>query len=659
MGLDITTLAIIASIMLIIQLFVLSFQQQANKDFKGNGCWVLGSLLISLGTTMMLFYRMKYIQVLAIIANPLVVLGYIALHIGILRFKERPVPTKLLIFLFGIFTIAYYYFMFFYSSITLRTISINLAIFCISSLMVKSLLFTRQGSGKLSANLTASAFLLTALFSIFRLIFAVLLPPIQNYQDQHLLLELAFLVQIISGAIWTYGFVLMVSQRINYEHDVEREKMQLIFNTSPDAAMITRLSDGLIVDVNIGFTLISGYNREEVVGQTISSLKLMVNPELRPQFISELQDKGASKNHEFFFRKKNGIEFMGSISAGISTFLDQPHIISIIHDVTERNQQQLALAESEALYRSILNASPDDITITDLKGNILMVSPASKKMFGYPDDEQYFIGQNIIQFLLPEDKERANTNMTRLFSGQTQSSNEYRAVRFDQTIFHIEVSSDFIKNAIGMPNKIIFIIRDITARIIAQQQIKLLLEELDQERNIAQINAITDSLTDIANRRYFDVIIQSEFTRLKRTNSSFSLIMIDVDRFKHYNDQFGHLAGDHVLKSIGSLLKVHAHRGSDFVARYGGEEFVVLLPDTDSLGAQLVAESIRFKVESLDTIHPVTISLGVVTVTQHQVKTGEEAILFADKALYHAKENGRNQFVVYDFSHGHVLPSTP
>lgn len=647
MNLDITTLATIASSILIIQLIVLTFLRFTNKDIKGVGYWLTGSLLISFGTSAMLFYDLQFLKLFAMISNPLIILGYIALYIGVLRFRGLRLQKVLLNAIFGTFLISYYFFMFIYPSITLRTVAINLALLSVSALMIRLLVFTKERIINLSARLTVSAFIMTAAFSAVRIFYALTLPPILSYQDQHLLLQFAILTQIVTSSIWTYGFVLMVSQRINLEHDVEREKMQLIFNTSPDAALITQLSDGMIIDVNIGFINSSGYSRDEVIGNTVTNLNLLVNHEVGSQIIAELLDKEASDNHECFFRKKNGEVFMGSISAGISTILDQTYIISVIKDVTERNRQQLALAENEALYRSILNASPDVIAITDLKGTIVMISPVAIKMFGYPNNDTSIIGHHISEFLHPEEMDRANANLEQLFKGHQLSTAEYRAARYDNSTFHIEVSSDFIKNSIGMPNKIIFIIRDITARIIAQQQIKLLLQELDIERNIAQINAITDSLTDIANRRYFDVIMQAEFSRLKRTHSFFSLIMIDVDFFKQFNDEFGHLAGDQVLRNIGSILKEHAHRGSDFVARYGGEEFVVLLPDTDSIGAQRIAESIRLKVEMSNPLRPVTISLGVVTVTQHQVKTTNEAILFADKALYQAKSNGKNQFVVY------------
>jgi diguanylate cyclase (GGDEF)-like protein len=169
---------------------------------------------------------------------------------------------------------------------------------------------------------------------------------------------------------------------------------------------------------------------------------------------------------------------------------------------------------------------------------------------------------------------------------------------------------------------------------------------LEKVGEFAQLS-ITDPLTGLLNRRYIEARLAEEINRSGRTGEPLSCLMLDVDEFKTYNDRFGHPAGDSALRIIGSILK-ETVRGADVAARYGGEEFSVLLPETTSVEAAVIAERIRRRVE--ETEFPkrnVTVSIGVATRSE-DVKTAEELIDAADQALYKAKENGRNQVLIYD-----------
>ena len=169
--------------------------------------------------------------------------------------------------------------------------------------------------------------------------------------------------------------------------------------------------------------------------------------------------------------------------------------------------------------------------------------------------------------------------------------------------------------------------------------------------------SLTDPLTEIANRRCFEQRLDVEWRQAFRAQTPLSLIMIDIDQFKRYNDRFGHPAGDECLRTVAATLARHARRPWDMPARLGGEEFAVLLPETEDDGAAKVAEMFRASIQDLGLTHPdsacqmVTISVGVATVYPHkagQTQTG--LIAAADAALYVAKTAGRNQF------HQHVVP---
>lgn len=163
--------------------------------------------------------------------------------------------------------------------------------------------------------------------------------------------------------------------------------------------------------------------------------------------------------------------------------------------------------------------------------------------------------------------------------------------------------------------------------------------------------AIYDGLTGLHLRRYFDIWLKKEFDRVRRYGGKLSLVMIDVDHFKHVNDEYGHQCGDEVLRLIGALVR-DSIRSVDLGARYGGEEFSVILPETDTEGANLFAERLRARVEETPIrwdarAFPITISCGIATyIKGRPYGSPEDLIETADKALYQAKSSGRNKVVV-------------
>ena len=207
---------------------------------------------------------------------------------------------------------------------------------------------------------------------------------------------------------------------------------------------------------------------------------------------------------------------------------------------------------------------------------------------------------------------------------------------------------------------------------IAIQQSNLLAEVRQQSEQLARANRALeeanrqlqdinqqDSLTQLANRRHFDMVLRREWKRLGRTQLPLSLIMFDVDRFKQYNDHHGHPAGDDCLVTVAAACQNVVNRPSDVIARYGGEEFAVILPNTDHAGALNLAEQIRSAVCNLaivnfatatETIH-VTVSLGVASLIPSPEASALTLVEVADQALYQAKQQGRNRVVL-----GHHLP---
>ena len=177
-----------------------------------------------------------------------------------------------------------------------------------------------------------------------------------------------------------------------------------------------------------------------------------------------------------------------------------------------------------------------------------------------------------------------------------------------------------------------------------QEQLEGVQKQLEDLNVMLEEQNRTDPLTGLKNRRAFDLILSEELSRTERSHSVLALAFFDVDNFKSFNDEFGHVAGDEALQQVALMLQSHA-RPYDHATRYGGEEFAVILPDAPLDASIVVAERIRNAVQSFDWRHrPITVSVGVATAKT--VQGGVNLVERADKALYQAKRKGRN-CVVY------------
>ncbi len=189
-------------------------------------------------------------------------------------------------------------------------------------------------------------------------------------------------------------------------------------------------------------------------------------------------------------------------------------------------------------------------------------------------------------------------------------------------------------------------VRRLLAQTRLYQQLEIANHELKRLVNI-------DSLTQLSNRRRFDEYLYQQWGVMARQEQPLSLILCDIDFFKFYNDTYGHQAGDQCLEKIANVISNQAKRAADLAARYGGEEMAVILPNTDSKGAFMVAENIRQKIASLKIIHQasrvsdyVSISLGIASCIPDVNSSPKELIKKADEALYKAKDTGRNRVAI-------------
>ena len=188
---------------------------------------------------------------------------------------------------------------------------------------------------------------------------------------------------------------------------------------------------------------------------------------------------------------------------------------------------------------------------------------------------------------------------------------------------------------------------ELLARVDIQLQLKELREALQEKNRQLQEMANRDGLTGLYNHRYFHEQLSKDFLRARRYHESLSCVLLDIDHFKKFNDTYGHQTGDVVLTNLGHVIE-DSIRDSDFAARYGGEEFALILYHADGSEAVYVAERLRRMVEDYwvhdkgNVLH-ITISIGVATFPHKAIHDSKELVECADKALYNAKENGRNR----------------
>ncbi len=308
---------------------------------------------------------------------------------------------------------------------------------------------------------------------------------------------------------------------------------------------------------------------------------------------------------------------------------------------TSNRRMRQVLEASETRFRLLTEASRDIIVLADIHARHQYVSPAVTELLGWEPDE--LLGRRLAHIAYPTDARLIEEQLRDAVAGKPSSSLAFRSPRRDGSYLWLEATVRLIRDRETQePSGFVYVLRDIADRKAAE-------EKLQQAVRAAQNLAMLDGLTGVPNRRLLDQVLQQEWLRGMREQTPLSLLLIDVDHFKLYNDLCGHLAGDNCLREIAQLARSVLKRPSDLLARYGGEEFVILLPNTDLAGARVLAEQVRGSIRAAGISHPdnptgtITVSIGCAAVTPRPGGSVEALLLAADTALYRAKSGGRNR----------------
>ncbi|MFK4505616.1 diguanylate cyclase [Bradyrhizobium daqingense] len=312
----------------------------------------------------------------------------------------------------------------------------------------------------------------------------------------------------------------------------------------------------------------------------------------------------------------------------------------LVRQLQRGQRMAAALTEKEAHFRLLAEGSSDMVTRIGLDERIRYVSPSSVRVVGWRANQ--LIGTPALAGINPEDLPQVQAVVDAMKRGEKEEARlVYRNSHRENGEVWLESTMRVTLKDNGRVDGVVAISRDITEH----KKLETRLETL----------AIEDSLTGLANRRRFDERLKEEWARAYRDRSSLALLMIDVDHFKAYNDEYGHPAGDACLRVVAQVIAAETQRPGDLAARYGGEEFAMLLPSTDAAGCARIGDRIRRAIGEAGLVHTtnhatgfVTASLGGAACRPVLERTAGVVSLVeaADQALYAAKEAGRNRLMM-------------
>jgi len=300
---------------------------------------------------------------------------------------------------------------------------------------------------------------------------------------------------------------------------------------------------------------------------------------------------------------------------------------------------------SDDVYKTLLESTkaiPWKIDWSTMR--FAYIGPQIEDLLGWTPQSWETV-QDWVDRIHVEDRDRVFNYCVSQSQAGVDHEADYRALAKDGSYVWLRDVVHVVRNLKGEVEALVGFMFDISERKRTEQRVMALQRELEDL-------SFKDGLTGVANRRRFDALFATEWSAARRTQRPLSLVMIDIDFFKQYNDRYGHVQGDACLQQVAQALRAGASRPRDFLARYGGEEFALVVPETDEAGAQHVANRCREAVVAAAIEHAgssiapiVTLSLGVGTISPSADDDPAKFIEAVDRRLYRAKQDGRNMIV--------------
>jgi diguanylate cyclase (GGDEF)-like protein/PAS domain S-box-containing protein len=421
--------------------------------------------------------------------------------------------------------------------------------------------------------------------------------------------------------------------------------------------IITIDQQGRIVEFNPAAESTFGYSRAEAIGARMVDLIIPLSlRQAHKQGFARYLETGEGpilgKRLELTGMRADGSEFPVELTVtSVEVPGSSPKLFTgYVRDISDRKQAEEELRRTQELHDLVLDNSQDLITLVDLEGTYLYVSPSYERILGYAPED--LIGRSRLEAIHPEDVEAASAAIAETIASGTVFVSELRVRHKGGHWVLLEGTAKVINDPEGRPRMILASSRDVTDRRRAEQQIAFM--------------AFHDKLTGLANRAKFEELMEMALARARRHELAVAVLYLDLDNFKLVNDSLGHAAGDDVLREVAARL-ISLSRETDVVARLGGDEFLVLLsdlrrsidgpPGTTTDAAVLIAESVASRIhDSLrdpfvlsDTEFYVSASVGV-SIFPLDAEDGRSLLKNADAAMYHSKKSGPGGFVLFPAS---------
>jgi diguanylate cyclase (GGDEF)-like protein/PAS domain S-box-containing protein len=413
-----------------------------------------------------------------------------------------------------------------------------------------------------------------------------------------------------------------------------------LLNICPEGVVGNDL-EGNVFLFNPSAERILGYSRDEVIGKIrVSSFYPKGGAREVKEFLysEEYGGRGRLAGFETDLVRKDGRKFPSSLSCVVLTEGGrETGIVGFFSDISARKAAERESLESEKRYRSIVETAGDAILSFDENHGILMANRAAEEMLEY--GRGGLNGMNLQRLIPP--KYGDSWEQIERYAAAGGAPGAKRSVELSllaHTGKEIAVQISMAEKEAGGKKIITAIMRDVSARRAMEEELRLL--------------SITDTLTQLFNRRHFHSLADKELDRARRNKLVFALLLVDIDNFKKYNDTYGHTEGDRVLRAMGDVMRKN-FRTMDSAFRMGGEEFLVLLPEANAGGGMVAAERLRSRFAGIGFCpvpgeEPVRMTVSVGVSAYHDGDTVEDMVRFADLAMYAAKNGGRNRCVNFE-----------
>lgn len=415
-----------------------------------------------------------------------------------------------------------------------------------------------------------------------------------------------------------------IAEKVTFDLYKSNKKLQSIFNITSDGIAVLDLDTNFLL-FNDSYLKMTGYTKEELLCKKCIEITASKDIARTDAVVKEVIEKNNVVNFEKTYILKDGKNI--DIDMSLALMPDKKSLLISTRDITDRKKKDKEIEKYVQLIDTNISTSS-----TDLSGKITSVSEAFCNITKYTKEELIGKNHNIVRH--PSQGDELYKDLWKTITANKTWEGEIKNQDKYGNFYWVKASifPDFDENG----------------KKIGYTSIR---QDISDKKRIEEIS-ITDGLTGIYNRRYFNDIFPKVINSAKRRNELISLLIIDIDHFKQYNDNYGHQNGDDVLIRVAKTIKESLHRADDYCFRLGGEEFGVIVK-IDTREKQIkFAEDIRINIENLkiphtksDTSKYITISTGMFCQNANNIQDMDEIFKDADDLLYEAKNQGRNRVV--------------